>query len=81
MTVDERNLEIIVRSLKSYIADQDGKKEMALKILAGLEKIELVEGDAQIDSDTGQVMTQARRNEIYDKCIAPANELLGINEE
>ena len=81
MPVDDVNLGKLVTSLRGLAATYDQRRRQALDILAGLEKIELHgDGTIPLDADTGQTMTQARRDEIYDKCLAPAEALLGINQ-
>ena len=81
MTVDETNLIVIERSLKALISSYEEKQKKAIMVLSGFSKISLKDGNLPTDADTGQVITQARRDEVYDKCISVANELLGIVEE
>ena len=81
MTVDETNLIVIERSLKALIASYEEKQKETVMVLNGFSKISLKDGNLPIDADTGQAITQARRDEVYDKCIPVANELLGIVEE
>jgi len=76
---DERNLGIVIRSLRAHLAGLGEEADRTRAVLAGLTKIELTDsGDLPRDADTGQPMTQARRDEIYSKCLPPANLLLGI---
>ena len=81
MTVDETNLIVIERSLRALIASYEEKIQKTTMVLKGFSKISLKDGSLPTDGDTGQVITQARRDEVYDKCISLANELLGIVEE
>lgn len=81
MAVDEDNLVVVVRSLHALLADYESKSNKIKNLITSFDKIKLVDGEIQTDIDTGAIMTQDRRDEIYDGCIAIANELLGINTE
>lgn len=81
MAVDEQNLKILLRSLRSQIAYHNQKITECDRTYNTLAKTQLVDDALPTDRDTGATMTQARRDEIYDACLPIANELLGIEEE
>lgn len=87
MAVNEENLKVLIVSLYALYEGFKEKSEQTANIIRSFKKIELVkeEGSSSsslpIDADTGQTITQDRRDEIYDKCIGSANELLGLNQE
>lgn len=79
MAVDDENLEIIIRSLRAFVAGRIYDAQRAEQIAQGFQKIVLKpDGSLPDDADTGEVMTQERRDEVYDKCLPIYKELLGI---
>ncbi len=81
MVVNEDNLIVLLRSINALIAGYNEQKNQAITLNYGLKKIQLKNGELPFDQDTGQTMTQARRDEIYDKCLDAANDLLGIDSD
>ena len=78
MVVDEEQLKQITVSLKASAAGHNETSNTMIQMAHTFEKIELENGSPKIDEDTNQPMTQARRDEIYDKCIEEAKRLLSI---
>ena len=77
MVVDEENLIVVMRSLHALVSGYAKKQVDAGELLVGLQKIKLNDdGSIKTDKDTGQAMTQARRDEIYDKCLPIINDIL-----
>ncbi len=82
MVVNDANLDLIVNSLRALNATHREKLILSENLLSAFKKIQLdSDGNIPIDKDTDQTMTQARRDEIYDKCISTANEFLGIDSD
>ena len=80
-TIDDTYLEEIARSLRSLaISYYDNAKSMN-QIADTFDSIQLESGSPKIDEATGQVMTEARRQEVYDKCLPEAKRLLNITDE
>ena len=80
MAVNEDNLDVLIRSLKAHIVTLQNQARTAEGVLIGLRKIRQIDGANPTDADTGQVMTDTRRDEIYDKCLPVANEILGVSQ-
>ena len=76
MGVDEEQLQNIIIGLKASAAGHNETSNIMIQMARTFEKIELENGSPKTDEDTGQTMTQARRDEIYDKCIQEAKRLL-----
>ena len=79
-STEERNIDVIIRSMEGKVASLRVQTEKAESVLSGFVKIKKVDGANPIDPDTGQTMTDDRREEIYDKCLPVAEEILGINQ-
>ena len=81
MAVDESELIVLTRSLQSLKTALSDKTKKTDRLLEGFEKIMLLPDGvtSPIDADTNQTMTQARRDEIYDKCIDLVRELLRVS--
>ena len=76
MAVNEENIPVLIRSLTAIYAGWSEKAATANRIAQAMQKIKKIDGQNPPDPDTGQIMTDARRDEIYDKCIGPARDLM-----
>ena len=81
-TIDESKLDTTIRSLEALIATYDERINKAARCIDTLRKIQRQEGDTANpeDPDTGAVMSDARRQEIYTACIPAAEKMLGLEE-
>ncbi len=80
MTFDEPYLEMLTISLQGVYGGIQRRMGAIDHALEMIRKIALQkDGSMPLDPDTGQPMTQARRDEIYDACLPQINQLLGIN--
>ncbi len=80
MTVDESELETVIRSLNTDMVSRMVIANKIRPILRTMRKImRKKDGSMPLDPDTQQPMTAARRKAIYDACIGPAYEILGLN--
>ena len=75
--IDKQNLQIKVNSLVALKAGIWAKHEA---ILGVLESLKYIQNEDAIDRDTNQPMSETRRQEIYDACIAAADDLLGMED-
>lgn len=78
MPVDEDDLQFKINSLITLQSDLEIKIRKIEKTKNSLRSIKRRNDTNPTDSITNQEMTNARRDEIYEKCIPTANELLGI---
>lgn len=75
--IDQDNLQFKINSLNSLKVELSDKRHRVLEVL---ESLKYIREEDIIDRDTNLPMTEARRQEIYDACIAAADDLLGLNE-
>ena len=81
MVVDENGLRNYNISIKGKIDYHNQEITKLLDALNAFKKITLKEdGTLPIDPDVGQLISQARRNEVYDACEPVVRRLLGLDE-
>ena len=71
--VNKQNLQIKINSLVALKASTWARHE---SILGVLESLNYIRDENVIDRDTNLPMTETRRQEIYDACVAAADELI-----
>lgn len=81
MPVDEADLILKVNSLVALRTDRHEQIRKIEQTLESLQSILLEDGNRKTDGSTGTQMSATRRQEVYDACIAVANELLGTTAE
>lgn len=81
MPVDETNLNLKVNSLESLLIDEQDKIARIRHTLESLHSIQQQNGANPKDDRTGQLMSDATRQEIYNACIPVADEFLPSNED
>lgn len=79
--IDDDALEVKIRSLRVVELDSTERAEKAARTRRSLEEISLKDGANPPDARTGALMSDATRQEIYDACMAAADELIGDVEE
>ena len=81
MAINDNDLQIKINTLVSSIAGKQESVRMMLHTLESLRSIQL-DGTANPNDDrTGQTMSDATRQAIYDACMAKADELLGTSSD
>ena len=77
--IDENVLQTKIRTLSAHMQVQVNMIEKARHTLDILNEIRLSDGRLPKDRYTGVEMTEERRQEVHDACIAVADELLGLD--
>lgn len=78
MPVNETTLQIKINSLVGLQKSLEIKIEKVAKTTESLKSIRRRNDTNPTDTITNQEMTDSRRDEIYEKCIPVADELLGV---
>lgn len=80
MPVNDLQLRNYLMSINIEIKNHEQAAKDLNNARTAFDKIQLVDGVAKTDPDTGVVFTQARRDEIYDACEPTVRRLLGLDE-
>ncbi len=77
MPIDESELITKVTSLQARLYDTKDEMNRITQVLTSLDTILLgADGNPKIDAQTGRPLSQARRQEIYDICMAEGQKII-----
>lgn len=76
MTIYDDKIDMTTRSLRGVISGKEDEINKIYSIIEGLDIIKKDGDNNPIDKYTGTVMTDSRRQEIYDTCIQKAESIL-----
>lgn len=76
MVMDEGNLVVTLNGLEALESKLKSSLVYIVKVREILKTIEIVGNERPVDYYTGNIMTDARREEIYNSCIAEAERIL-----
>lgn len=74
--IDEAELDSKIRSLKVVLLNLRKATSKTDQTLVSLKSLEQSDGQNPLDTRTGQTMSDATRQEIYDACASVADDLI-----